>query len=140
MLIVLCYLGLVSTVYMTGVVWFAQLVHYPLLGRGIGDDFVQFAHEYQRRTFWVVFPGLAGEIISAMGLVWSFPSQQTWIGLGLLVFIWVLTLTLQIPQHLALKKSYDEVIHRNLVRWNLPRAIAWTLRSAVMVWTSLTLL
>ena len=32
-----CYLGLAGTLYMTGVVWFAQLVHYPLLDRGNSD-------------------------------------------------------------------------------------------------------
>ena len=60
----LCYIGLASTLYMTGIVWFAQIVHYPLLGRNKGDSFTEFAREYQRRTLWVVTPGLAGEPVS----------------------------------------------------------------------------
>ena len=137
MLIALSYLGLVASVYMTGVVWFAQLVHYPLLDRR--SDFENFASEYQRRTLWVVTPGLVLEVISAVGLIVFYPCAMTWIGLGVLVGIWALTLRYQIPQHLHLKKhGYNEQIHRDLVRSNLPRAILWTVRSAVMIWTTVS--
>ena len=135
MLIALSYLGLVASVYMTGVVWFAQLVHYPLLDRR--SDFENFASEYQRRTLWVVTPGLVLEVISAVSLIVFYPCAMTWIGLGVLVGIWALTLRYQIPQHLHLKKhGYNEQIHRDLVRSNLPRAILWTVRSGVMIWTT----
>ena len=137
MLIALSYLGLVASVYMTGVVWFAQLVHYPLLDRR--SDFENFASEYQRRTVWVVTPGLVLEVISAVGLIVFYPCAMTWIGLGVLVGIWALTLRYQIPQHLHLKKhGYSEQIHRDLVRSNLPRAILWTVRSGVMIWTTVS--
>lgn len=134
-----CYLGLFSTVYMTGVVWFAQCVHYPLLDRGDAETFPAFAAEYQRRTSWVVFPVLAVEIFSAVALLVMWPSAQTWIGFALLVGIWGLTVCFQIPQHLSLKKGYDQVTHRALVRMNLPRAILWTVRSMVLVWTTASL-
>ena len=140
MLAALCYLGLVSTVYMTGVVWFAQVVHYPLLKRGVDDnDFPAFAAEYQRRTLWVVLPGLTGEVASSTMMVWLWPSSQTWIGLVLLAVVWGLTLSFQIPQHTKLKHGYDRDTHEALVRWNLPRAIVWSLRSIVLVWTTLTI-
>lgn len=138
MQITLSYIGLVASVYMTGVVWFAQLVHYPLLDRRA--DFFQFAAEYQRRTLWVVVPGLILEVASTLGLVIFYPSVQASVGFVVLGGVWALTLCFQIPQHLKLKKhGYDEQIHRNLVRFNLPRAILWTIRSAVMVWTTLSI-
>ena len=56
MLTSLAYVGLACSLYMTGIVWFAQGVHYPLLNRAA--DFLEFANDYQRRTFYVVFPGL----------------------------------------------------------------------------------
>jgi len=135
---VLSYLGLVASVYMTGVVWFAQLVHYPLLDRR--SDFTDFASDYQRRTLWVVAPGLVLEIVSAVGLIVFYPCAMTWIGLVVLGGVWALTLRYQIPQHLHLKKhGYNEQIHRDLVRFNLPRAILWTVRSAIMVWTTVSI-
>ena len=135
---ILSYLGLVASVYMTGVVWFAQLVHYPLLD--CRTDFKEFASEYQRRTLWVVAPGLVLEVVSALGLIVIYPCAITWIGLGVLVGVWALTLRYQIPQHLHLKKhGYTEPVHRDLVRFNLPRAILWTIRSVLMIWTTISI-
>jgi len=136
---IFCYLGLTGTLYMTGVVWFAQLVHYPLLDRGTAEDYPAFAVAYQRRTLWVVVPGLACEILGTLGLVWSWPSLQAWVGLGVLLAIWALTCTILIPKHLLLKRRYSSEDHRVLVRYNLPRSLLWTLRAGVMIWTALTL-
>jgi hypothetical protein len=140
MLLLICgYMGFACTLYMTGVVWFAQVVHYPLLDRGSPAAFTAFAREYQRRTLWVVIPGLTGEIFGAAGLVWLWPSPQSVAGLAALAAIWASTGFRVIPAHLALKRVYDQQVHRALVRRNLPRALLWTLRSAIMIWTILTL-
>ena len=134
-----CYLGLAGTLYMTGVVWFAQLVHYPLLDRGNAEDYLAFAVAYQRRTLWVVVPGLSCEILGTLGLLWYWPSLQAWTGLGVLLAIWTVTCAVLIPEHLLLKQRYSSEDHRVLVRYNLPRSLLWTLRSAVMIWTAVTL-
>ena len=134
-----CYLGLAGTLYMTGVVWFAQLVHYPLLDRGRSEDYRAFVLAYQRQTLWVVTPALSCEIVGTLALVWFWPSLQSWVGLGLLVAIWTLTCALLIPKHLLLKQRYSRDDHLALVRYNLPRSFMWTSRSAVMIWTALTL-
>jgi hypothetical protein len=133
------YLGLGCALYMTGVVWFAQLVHYPLLDRGNPADFPAFARAYQRRTLWVVTPGLVGEIASAVLLMWLWPSPQSIAGLAALTAVWVSTCFWVIPAHLKLKRGYDREVHQSLVRRNLPRALFWTLRSMVMTWTVVTL-
>ncbi len=139
MLDVCGYLGLGCALYLTGVVWFAQLVHYPLLDRGNSADFPAFAHAYQRRTLWVVTPGLIGEIASAVLLMWLWPSPQSFAGLAALTAVWVSTGFWVIPAHLKLKRGYDRQVHQCLVRRNLPRALLWTLRSLVMLWTVVTL-
>ena len=136
---IFCYLGLVGTLYMTGVVWFAQLVHYPLLDRGNAEDYLAFAVAYQRRTLWVVVPGLSCEILGTLGLAWCWPSLQAWVGLGLLLAIWTLTCAILIPRHLLLKQRYSSEDHRALVCYNLPRSLLWTLRAGVMIWTAITL-
>ena len=45
---------LVATVFMVGLIWFVQVVHYPLFDRISGDASIQYAAEHQRRTAWVV--------------------------------------------------------------------------------------
>ncbi|GIT29900.1 MAG: hypothetical protein Ct9H300mP1_19460 [Planctomycetaceae bacterium] len=98
MVTIFCYLGLAGTLYMTGVVWFAQLVHYPLLDRGNAEDYLAFAVAYQRRTLWVVVPGLSCEILGTLGLVWYWPSLQAWTGLGVLLAIWTVTCAVLTPK------------------------------------------
>lgn len=139
MLEVCAYLGLACSLYMTGVVWFAQLVHYPYLDRGDPSGFAAFARDYQWRTLWVVTPALAGEIGTAILLVWLWPSLQSVLGLATLSAVWISTSFWVIPAQLKLKRGYDRETHLSLVRRNLPRAVLWTLRSLVMIWTAVTL-
>ena len=139
MLEICSYVGLISSVYMTGVVWFAQLVHYPYLHRGDPEGFTRYASDYQRRTLWVVAPALVSEICSAILLIWLWPSLQSLAGLGTLIAVWVPTAFWIIPAHLKLKRGYERTLQDRLVRWNLPRALLWTLRAAVMIWAVVTL-
>jgi hypothetical protein len=139
MAIVCCYLALACAWYMTGVVWFAQLVHYPLLDRGDASAFTTFARDYQRRTLWALTPALAGEIAGTVALAWLWPSAQSLTGLATLAAIWVSTCVWLIPAHIKLKQGYDRAAHRRLMRSNLPRAFLWTLRSLIMIWTTATL-
>ncbi len=88
---------------------------------------------------WVVLPGLAGEIASAVLLIWLWPGPQTYVGFAVLGAVWVSTYFWVIPAHLNFKLGYDAEVHRSLVRRNLPRALLWTLRAAIMVWTVATL-
>src|SRR4051812_1889674 len=97
MVVVACYLGLACAWYMTGVVWFAQLVHYPLLDRGDAAAFAEFAGAYQRRTLWALTPALVGEIAGAIGLAWLWPSAQSFAGLACLAAIWAWTCVWLIP-------------------------------------------
>jgi hypothetical protein len=138
MLAACVYSGLACTLYMTGIVWFAQLVHYPLLGRGDLAQFTAFARAYRRRTLWVVTPALAGEISTALLLMWLWPSLQSACGLATLAAIWVSTVFWVIPAHLRLGHGYDRETHQSLVRRNFPRSLFWTLRSLVMIWTAIT--
>ena len=45
-----------ATLFMTGVIWFVQVVHYPLFDRVQGDRFSVYAASHGRLTTWVVAP------------------------------------------------------------------------------------
>ena len=56
-----------ATLYMTGLIWFVQIVHYPLLG-AIGDsEFPAYERRYMSLTTWVVVRLI---ITVAAWLVW----------------------------------------------------------------------
>jgi len=128
---------LFSTLFMTGVIWFAQAVHYPLLGRVGREAFVQYERENTRRTGWVVIPVMAVELITALLLLWrqpaGFPSFCAWLNAGMLAVIWVSTFTLQGPYHNLLVKKFDPAVWRSLVRTNWVRTAAWTARGILLL-------
>jgi hypothetical protein len=129
---------LFSTLFMIGVIWFAQEVHYPLLGRVGKDAFRAYEKENTRRTGWVVIPVMAGELITALLLLWRQPEGflpvHAWLNAGLLAAIWVSTFTLQGPYHNRLIRKFDPVIHQSLVRTNWIRTLAWTARGILLLY------
>ena len=127
-----------ATLFMTGLIWFVQRVHYPLFALVERADFPRYAHEHQRRTTWVVAPVMLLELGTAIALVGEFstaPSRQlAWIGLVLLAVIWLSTVLLQVPAHRRLASGFDRRTIDWLVRSNWIRTIAWTLRAILALW------
>ena len=57
---------LFATAAMVGLIWFVQVVHYPLFARVGPDGFTTYETEHQRRTSWVVGPFMAVEGVAAL--------------------------------------------------------------------------
>ncbi len=123
------------TLYMTGLIWFVQAVHYPLMSAAAGKDYPLFQREHEMRTGYVVVPAMLGEAICAAALaVLAEPGAArilAWIGAALLVVVWASTFGLQVPAHRLLERGFDEAAHRRLVATNWVRTAAWSLRSLV---------
>ena len=119
-----------STCAMTGLIWFVQIVHYPLMGRvGIaGYEHYQDAH--MKRTTWVVAPLMLTELASAVALLFVLGvTIWTIAGLIMLVLIWVSTAALQVPAHNRMLKGFDADAHRRLVGTNWVRTLLWSARA-----------
>ena len=131
-------LNAVATLFMTGLIWFVQIVHYPLFGSVGAEGFDRYAALHTRRTTWVVGPPMLLELATSFGLVFRLPvgnsSIQAWSGLALVGVIWLSTLALQIPRHNVLGSGYDPAAHRALVTTNWLRTIAWSGRAALVLW------
>jgi hypothetical protein len=138
----------VCTWFMVGLIWFVQIVHYPLMA-GVGaDGFVVYSREHQRRTTWVVaapmlLEGLTAGLLSAAHPTWL--DSPAWLlGLALLALIWFSTALWQVPIHGQLEKGYNADLVRRLVRSNWLRTIAWSVRGALVAqllaasWTGAT--
>ena len=131
-------LHVASTLSMVGLIWFVQIVHYPLLARVGREDFAQYELDHQKLTTRVVAPLMLTELGTAIALLWWQPTGVTTaplgIGLALLISIWAVTYAVQVPQHAALTRSYDSLTHRRLVQGNWFRTIAWSGRGALVLW------
>lgn len=122
-----------STLMMTGLIWFVQIVHYPLMGKVGEQQFASYEQSHTKQTTWVVGPLMLIEMVTAVYLLGFAPTKQAhWIALAGLIalgFIWGSTLMLQIPAHRKLEQGYDQPTHRKLVQTNWIRTIAWSIRS-----------
>ena len=120
-----------ATLFMTGLIWFVQIVHYPLLGRMAATDVAAYEREHVRRTFRLVGPVMGVEALSAGLLVWALPGPLVRIGLGILVGIWLITAAVQVPLHGRLSERPDDATVKRLVRTNWLRTLAWSARSGL---------
>lgn len=128
--------NLFSTLYMLGLIWFVQRVHYPLLARVGGTRFRAYERAHVARTGPVVGPAMLIEASSAVALVFLpvsvFPQAEAWIGLTLVAIIWASTALLQVPCHTRLGLGFDPSVHRRLVLTNWIRTVAWSLRGLLV--------
>lgn len=125
-----------ATWFMVGLIWFVQLVHYPLMAKVSPPAFVDYARAHQRRTSFIVLPVMLIELVTAGLVVWAsdgtdIPLWLALLGLGLLAVIWLSTFALQVPLHHHLAKGFDATACRRLVGTNWLRTAAWSARGVL---------
>jgi len=133
--------------FMTGLIWFVQIVHYPLMAAVGAANWNEYELKHQKLTTLVVAPAMLLEALAAAALVVAaqmHPSEgilatprgvwMAWAGAGLLVVVWLSTFALQVPEHERLSRGpFDAAAHRRLVGTNWIRTAAWTARGLLGV-------
>lgn len=126
-----------STLFMVGVIWFVQIVHYPLFGRVGVEKYSGYQAAHMFRTSFVVLPPMLIELASALLLLIVGASEmrdQYAIGLFLLALIWLSTFCLQVPAHRILELEFNQRAHKKLVRTNWIRTVLWSLRGVLALY------
>ena len=94
---------LAATLVMVGVIWFVQIVHYPLFSRVGSGGFALYSDAHSRLTTYVVGPPMLVEAATALLLVFRRPEGVSLtaavIGLALVGVVWLSTALLQVPRH-----------------------------------------
>jgi hypothetical protein len=126
-----------TTLFMTGVIWIVQSVHYPLFALVGRDRFTEYAREHQRRITLVVGIVMPVEAVTAVLLLLATPAgvQRGLLVLGaiLLLPIWLSTALLQVPAHHHLSAGFDDRAASRLVETNWLRTALWSVRSALIL-------
>jgi hypothetical protein len=125
-----------ATWAMTGLIWFVQVVHYPLL-RGVGAaGFTPYHQAHSRLTTLVVGPLMLVEAASAIWIALErTPSvPAAWVGIGLLVLVWGATFFVSVPRHTLLGSGFDAAVVDSLVATNWIRTLAWSARAVLASW------
>jgi hypothetical protein len=126
-------INFICTVFMTGVIWMVQLVHYPSFLFVDVLHFKKFHTFHSNRISWIVAPVMLLELMSAYFLVY-YDSRNilNWIGLFLITLIFALTAFVSVPQHNKLSLSHDEAIIKQLIASNWYRTALWSVRFVLL--------
>jgi len=126
-----------STLSMTGLIWFVQIVHYPLFADVPEGAFATYERKHQQRTTWVVAPIMFVELGTAAalagGLALGVPAEWAWTGLGLVLGVWGATFLVSVPLHAKLEHGKNAKVIRQLVLTNWLRTLLWTARGVLAI-------
>ena len=130
---------LIATTVMTGVIWFTQIVHYPLFARIPANVSPTHAAENQSRTSYVVGAPMLVEGLCAIALFINPPGDSSrllpFIGGVLLAMVLLSTIAMQVPRHAELATELTQAeIDRTvqlLVKSNWIRTIGWSARTVI---------
>ena len=126
----------VCTLLMVGIIWFVQIVHYPLMAYVGPERFREYSALHQSRTTYVVAMPMLIEALTAAALIWWHPilllSPCFSTAFALLLVILASTAFGQVPLHAQLAAGFDETRIRQLVRSNWTRTFAWSARAILL--------
>ena len=126
-----------ATIFMVGLIWVVQIVHYPLFAH-VGDK--TFGAYHKCHTQWIttiVAPLMLLELVTGLLLWVRAPLHPFWIlnSMGMAT-IWGCTVLWQVPLHNQLPLvdgAARLVLIRQLVASNWLRTIVWSLRGAFLI-------
>jgi hypothetical protein len=124
------------TLYLTGLIWTIQMVHYPLFAK-VGADNWQTYHALHTSSITVIvaLPMLVELTVSLLLLAIRPAPVPDWLayaGFGLTLLTWLATMGLSVPIHNQLATTLDAALVDRLVLTNWARTLAWTARSGLM--------
>ena len=127
-----------ATWTMVGIIWFVQVVHYPMFRLVGSGTFEAYHASHVRLITWVVGPPMMVEALCAFLLILYRPAYVSVMaalsGALLLLIIWGSTALVQVPLHELLSRGFQQEPYRRLVLTNWVRTVSWTLRGILTAW------
>ncbi len=111
-----------SVLFMTGVIWLIQLVHYPLMVYVKPEEFPVFHAEHSRWITVVVGPMMLLQLGTSFLI-------NSYLAVLFSVAVFAATFFVSVPLHNQLAGGLDPTVLQQLVRTNWIRTILWTLHS-----------
>lgn len=126
-----------STWFMVGLIWFVQVVHYPLFRRVGTAGFADYAAAHQTLTTKVVALPMLAEATTAIALAWTtnevVDRALAWVGVASVGLIWLTTGLLLVPRHRQLLGGFNAKVQQGLVLVNWARTIMWSIRGGLVL-------
>lgn len=127
------------TIYLVGLIWMVQCVHYELMDRVGAETFRQYEADHNRYISPIVGPPMMIEMVTGLMLVAGIgPSwvsrPEAIVGLVAIALIWLSTMFLQVPAHGRLLAGFDSAAYERLVNTNWIRTVLWSLRGVLVAY------
>ncbi|MEO6589061.1 MAG: hypothetical protein ABIP06_07015 [Pyrinomonadaceae bacterium] len=127
-----------ATLFLVGLIWTIQIVHYPLFTSVGVSGYAAYQTSHMSRISYVVAPVMLAELVTAIYFVFAAYDEISpklfWFGFALVLIIWASTLFVQSPIHSKLTEAFDADLVSKLVWTNWIRTIIWTIRGALILW------
>lgn len=124
-----------SSLFLCGLIWLVQLVHYPSFHFVDKSRFEDFHLFHSQRISIIVIPVMIIELITSGILWWHYPSLSLYsVGFYLVILIWISTAIFSVPNHNKLLDGKSTDIIDSLVNTNWVRTILWTLKAVLAVY------
>lgn len=127
----------ICSIFMTGVIWVIQRVHYPSFSYISKQDFVAYHNFHSFHITWIVAPVMIIELLTAAFMVYENYYTEFFTKF-LIVFLmtlilWIATFFLSVPCHSELSKDKSDRAIKKLVRTNWIRTIFWSVKSIFLI-------
>ena len=121
---------------MVGLIWMVQIVHYPLFNDVGQENYVQYQQRHQSNITYIVAPVMLVELATAILLlvypVAGLNESLVYVGIGLVILVWLSTALIQVPCHGKLVTGFDQTAYNWLVNSNWIRTVAWSGRGVIV--------
>ena len=135
-------INLFSSLFLCGLIWLVQMVHYPIFHRLDKNEFINHMEFHQKRISYIVVPLMITELVTSGVL--SFISEQFQIlhisGLILVLLVWMATFFYSVPLHSALMDGYSRKSVNKLCSTNRIRVFLWTVKAVLSLYILISLM
>ncbi len=138
LLSLLLLLDIAATLYIWGVIWTVQVIHYPLFARVGAAGWAAYHGAHTRQMTAVVPPTMVTELGASGLLALARPARLSpgllWLGFALAISTWAVTFFVSVPLHDALSRGFDQAAIARLVATNWLRTTFWTAHALVLLY------
>ena len=124
-----------ATLFMTGLIWVVQVLHYPSYRYISLEKFSAYQNFHTEAITLIVGPVMLIEIFSGLFLLINSQFDRLHVlNFSGLCILWLATLFFSVPNHNKLHLGFNDQVINQLIQTNWIRTILWTLRSGLLIY------
>lgn len=129
--------NLISTLLIAGILWFVQLVHYPLFNEMPAKNMVNYGYYHMQKISGIINLLFIIDFITIVFLLLLVNSDLSatlmLINISIFLFIVILTRITFLPIYQQISKNPNSILITKLINLNWIRTLVWSLKVIFML-------